>query len=843
MTPDLYQRSTAILDALLALPKNERASSWRSHPESDPEVRAEVDSLLSAHAESTGYLEQDVLKSRKPSPGAQIGPWKLVEEIGQGGMSFVFRGEREAGYEQRAAIKIIALPLLLTGTMARQIQARFEAERQIVARLEHPNICKLLDGGITSDGLPYLVLEYIEGQDLLTHAAPLSLDAKLRLLRDVAQAVHYAHQRLVVHRDLKPSNILVTSTGHVKLLDFGIAKSLDPAGLESSDDKTSTLFRAATPAYASPEQLRGELLTTATDVYSLGVLLGKLLPSSPPADLLAIQGKATREDPKDRYPSAADLAADLDRFQKGLPVEARQSNFQYVFSKLVRRHRAAFALAAVALAILIGTVALTLYKNRQISRERERATAVATFLRGLFQASDPEVNQGNRLTTRELLDQGAQSIQSATLDPETKLELTETMADAYAGLGLYDNAIRLYESIANANTEPGRRLAHSLASMASARAQLGKYSDAEADAKRAVEVARAIRPADPASIAEALEQNCLALYQAAKYAPAAPLCSEAANTAATANLPALDQARYLRSLGRSLKNTGDFAGAEKALLRSLALAGDLNPTAAIAHDELGGLYFRQGKFADATRYFEQALDRERNLYPDGHVSIARTLNNLANTQATLRRYEDAEKTYKLAHEQYRKFLGDTSAELATSLSNMAIAQQGTGRLAEAAATLDLVKGVHERTTGKDKLPYWNTILKIANLRLEQSQPTDALRLSSEVVAALDKLQPPPRIERGFARIVHATACIEAGRPREALAPAESAQEILKSALAPTHWMRSYANAAQAGALAAHGRRDEAKKLLEPLYLELAKSTSPPSWRAEWFKKLWRTNRF
>ncbi len=847
MTPDLYLRATEILDEILSLPESEQAAAWRAHPEANAEVRAEVDSLLAAHAEAAGYLERSVLAPRKPAPGVRIGPWRLAEEIGQGGMSFVFRGEREAEYEQRVAIKIIALPALLTGAMARQVQARFEAERQIVARLEHPNICKLLDGGITADGMPYLVLEYVEGEDILTHAAKLPLEAKLRLFREVAQAVHYAHQRLVVHRDLKPSNILVSKTGHPKLLDFGIAKSLDASGLESMDDKTATLFRAATPAYASPEQLRGEALTTANDVYSLGVLLDKLLPLNAPPDLRAIQAKATRDEAIDRYASAADLAADIDRFAQGLPVEARQGNFQYVFAKLVRRHRAAFALAAVAVVILIATVALTLYKNRQITRERERATAVAGFLRGIFQASDPEVNQGNRLTTRELLDQGAQSIASAAIDSGTKLDLTETIADAYAGLGLYENAIRQYESIAAGDARPSRRLSHSLAALAGAQAQLGKYGPAEASAKRAVETARAITPTDASAVAEALEQHCLALYQAAQYAPAAPLCAEAVQTATAAKLPPLEQARYLRSHGRAQKNTGDFAGAEKSLLRSLELARGVaqgqNPTAAIGLDELGGLYFRQGKFPEATRYFEEALAAERALYPEGHVTIARTLNNLANTQATLRRYDEAEKTYKLAHDQYRKFLGENSGELATSLSNMAIAQQGTGRLAEAAATLEEVKRLHERSTGKDKLPYWSTMLKIANLRLEQNQAPEALRVSTETVAALDKLRPPPRIERGFARIVHAAAFIENGRAREALAPAEAAQEILKTALAPSHWMRAYADAAQAGALAAHGRRDEARRLLEPLYLEIAKTSPATSWRAEWMKKLWRANRF
>ncbi|MBK7930878.1 MAG: tetratricopeptide repeat protein [Bryobacterales bacterium] len=304
-----------------------------------------------------------------------------------------------------------------------------------------------------------------------------------------------------------------------------------------------------------------------------------------------------------------------------------------------------------------------------------------------------------------------------------------------------------------------------------------------------------------------------------------------------------EQAKYLRSYGRALKNTGDFASADQALQRSLALARGQgegrNPTAAIALDEIGGLYFRQGKFEEARRYFEQAIELEKALYPEGHVTLARSLNNLANTYATLRRYEEAERIYLDAHGHYRRFLGENSAELATSLSNMAVCQQGAGRLKEAAATLEQVLAVHENNTGKERLPYWNTALKYANLRLEQNQAGEAARWAAQVVAALERMQPLPRIERGFARVVLAAALIETGRGREALVPAEGARKIFAEALAPKHWMRSYADAALAGAHTAHGRTAEAKALLEPLYQELADAQTRKSWRAAWIYKLAR----
>lgn len=848
-----WRRAAGILDELFALPEAERAAAWARHPESDPAIRAEVEGLLAANHDAEGYLDTDVLTPRKPVPGAQVGPWRLMEEIAQGGMSVVYRAERATAYEQRVAIKVIALPVLLTDAMAKQILSRFEAERQIAARLEHPNICKLHDGGITSEGLPYLVLEYVEGQDLLRHCEGKPLPLRLALVREIALAVHYAHQHLIVHRDLKPSNVLVTPSGHVKLLDFGIAKALDPLG--AGGERTSTVFRAATPGYASPEQMRGADLTTATDVYSLGMLLDKVTGETKPSDVRAIVQRATRDEPSERYASAADLAADLERFEKGLPVEAHQRNFRYIVSKLARRHRAAFVTAGLAVALLLGAVVVTLQKNREISRQRERAETVASFLQGLFQASDPELNQGNRLTTRQLLDEGAQSIATAAIDTRTRLDLTETIAGAYAGLGLFDRSSGLYSGILDQAAGDPQREAAAWTGLAASQAQLGRFEDAEKAGRQAVESARRIRPANPSRVAAALEQHCLALFQAAKYGPAAKLCGEAVSTAENAKLPAIEQAKYFRSYGRSLKNTGDFARAGVALQRSLALSrgvpesaaaagpasapGRSNPTTAIALDELGGLYFRQGKFDDAQRYFEQAIAMERALYPEGHVTLARSLNNLANTHATLRRYDRAEQIYREAHTHYRKFLGENSAELATSLSNLAICQQGTGRLAEAAATLEQVLAVHETNTGKERLPYWNTALKYANLRLEQNRPADAARWASNVVAALERMQPLPRIERGFARVVLAAALIESGRGRDAVVPAQAARDILAAAVAPTHWMRAYADAAYAGAIATQGKTAEARQLLAPLYKDVAAARGKGSWRAEWIYKLGR----
>ena len=763
-------------------------------------------------------------------------------------MSVVYRGERvEGGFGQRVAVKLIALPVVMTEAMARQIQGRFEAERQIVARLEHPDICRLLDGGVTEGGIPYLVLEYVEGKDLVEATAGWGERERVRLLARVARVVHYAHQRLVVHRDLKPSNIMVTGEGHPKLLDFGIAKTLDEAEWGMGGEKTATVFRAATPGYASPEQLRGEALTTATDIYSLGVVARKVLREGVKGDLAAIVGRATREEAGERYPSAAALAGDLERYLEGLPLEARQGQLRYIAAKYVKRHKAAVVVAGVALALAVGFTGLTVVQKRQIAREQQRAEEVARFLRGLFQASDPAFNLGAIPSTRELLDRGAQRMRGSVEDEETRLALMETMAGAYSGLGLYEKSNGMYEEIAGVlekrGSEGAGRLARVYAEMAEGAAQLGHYEEAMKWGERGVAAARALRPADAGVEAVALEKHCLAYALATKHGEAAPLCKEAAEKAEGSGLTLREQARILRNHGIVLKDLTEYGEAEKAFQRSLTLArSDARadgPTVAVTLTEMGSLYFREGKFEAAKGTFEEAIGLQRRLYPEGHLFTARTLNNLANTRATMRQFEEAEKTYREAHVLYRKFVGEDSGELATSLSNMAVTQQSAGRMEEAGETLRAVMEMHARGTGKGQRPYLSTLLKYANLRVEQGRSGEAVGQAREAVGGFDRLTPVPKLEAGFARVVLAAALIESGRAREAAEPARAGREILSAILQPTHWMRYYADVVLGVALAARGRREEGRALIEPVY-ELQRHTkSTGAWRARWIEKMWK----
>ncbi len=396
-----------------ALPREERPRLLDVECGADAELRAEIESLLAAHSQAGDFLNPASSWGADPAPdriGERIGPWRIASELGRGGMGVVYLAERADGqFEQRAALKIVH-----RGMDSDAVRRRFLAERRILASLDHPNVARLLDGGTTEDGRPYFVMEAIEGESILHYCDGKGLDLKdrIRLFAAVCDGVHFAHQKLVLHRDLKPDNILVDAHGVPKLLDFGIAKLL------SVEDPELTLTggRPMTPEYASPEQLRGEPLTTASDVFSLGLVLYRLLTGTEPygswtsdstvepaaaltedpakpslraaagperiqrrwhrrleGDLDNVLLKALARAPQERYASAERLAADLRRHLAGEPVTAHPPSALYRAGKFVRRHRLVVAATAAVVLALAAGLATTLWQARIAVREREKA--------------------------------------------------------------------------------------------------------------------------------------------------------------------------------------------------------------------------------------------------------------------------------------------------------------------------------------------------------------------------------------------------------------------------------------------------------------------------------------
>ncbi|MDB6088856.1 MAG: serine/threonine protein kinase with repeat [Gammaproteobacteria bacterium] len=417
------------------------------------------------------------------APGGRIGPYVLLEPLGSGGMSTVWLAERADGLMSRR----VALKLPHAGWALPDFAARLAQERELLASLEHPRIARLYDAGVAEDGRPWLALEAVYGQPIDAYCAAhaLPVRARLNLVLQIAQAVAYAHSRLIVHRDLKPSNVLVDDNGEVHLLDFGIGKLLDPAGASASATRFGA--RAFTPDYASPEQLRGDPVTTATDIYSLGVVLYELLagrrphrsePGSslehavatleppPPSrvaepgslkreldvDLDAITLEALDKNPTERYPTVAAFAEDIERYLHGEPVQARRGAHWYRTAKFLRRHWLVVAAAALVFFGIVGGGAIALWQASVARTEAARAEAVQQFLLSIFRANSrdqPDPLRARATTARELLDASAARLRSrdgARLPAEARDELRSVISRLYVELGMYDEATALDEA-------------------------------------------------------------------------------------------------------------------------------------------------------------------------------------------------------------------------------------------------------------------------------------------------------------------------------------------------------------------------------------------------------------
>jgi tetratricopeptide (TPR) repeat protein len=413
------------------------------------DVRAEVESLLAAHDEATPFLEESVWHLLEAQQGQRlvgtpIGPYRIASQLGSGGMGTVFLAEREhVDFTQRVAIKLVR------GGEA--LVQRFRQERQILAGLEHPNIARLLDGGTTADGLPYLVMEYVEGTPIDAYAKALTTSGKLRLFLQLCDAVQYAHRSLVIHRDIKPANVVVTPDGIAKLLDFGIAKL---AGPEAAVDATAT--RLMTPQYASPEQLLGKPVTTATDVYSLGVLLFELLtgrkpfddqrlPNSEPprpsalaralrGDLESILLAALEVDPAQRYGSVEKFADDVRRHLSGHPIAARRATFGYHAAKFVRRNLLAVA-AGVAIVVIVAiSFAATMRQKRIAERRFDEVRSLAGAV--VYELHDAIAPLPGSTRARELLVRRALVyLDRLAVESEDNAPLRMELASAYLKIG------------------------------------------------------------------------------------------------------------------------------------------------------------------------------------------------------------------------------------------------------------------------------------------------------------------------------------------------------------------------------------------------------------------------
>jgi len=527
--PERWRLLEDLFQAACDLTATERTAFLDRACGSDSSMRAEVESLLASADQTAGFIQQPVsdaarnVSSRFPFGGKRIGPYELCRLIGEGGMGQVYLARRaDKAYSQQVALKFIRADI----AVGQEMLLRFRVERQILANLNHPNVARLWDGGVTPEGLPWLALEYVEGVpiDEYCRRLRLPLRARLELFLTVCSAIEYAHRNLVIHRDIKPANVLVTTEGVPKLLDFGIAKLLATDLVDSVRTRASE--RLMTPDYASPEQVRGEPVTTATDVYAMGVLLYEVLtgrrpfrlktdsqlemaraiceetPLSPSAasaadpdaagvdsrrlkgDLDTIVLMAMRKEPERRYSSIGQFAADIRAYLNGYPLVARGDTWGYRSRTFIARHKAAVASALLAALALAGFAVGMGILARSANRARQTAQREAQFLADMFQAASPEESRGETVTARTLLDRGTARIdRELSSEPEVRASLLEVIAEAYRRLGLLDRSQALaHQAFALATKSQGVHSADAARSeelLAELERDQGHYAEAE----------------------------------------------------------------------------------------------------------------------------------------------------------------------------------------------------------------------------------------------------------------------------------------------------------------------------------------------------------------------------
>jgi eukaryotic-like serine/threonine-protein kinase len=795
-------------DEALDLPDPEREAWLRRLRDRDPAMARAVERLLNAVAEPDPRLEPDTWARGRvrtalgwdptDAPGRtgdRAGPYRIIEEIGRGGMSVVYLAERVDGlFEQRVALKFLGV----THDMGLR---RFDRERRILAGLNHPSIARLLDGGTDERGRPYIVMEYVEGRPLDAFCAESGADVRrrLELMAVVADAVGYAHRNLIVHRDLKPSNILVTADGQVKLLDFGIAKLLSP---EDTDEHplpaTRTLVRVMTPEYASPEQVRGDRITTASDVYQLGVLLYELLvgsrpftfadatpadveriicqqdPPPPttrrrlPRDLDTIVLKALAREPERRYASVGELRDDLFRFQHGLPVLARRPTTLYRAARFVRRHRAGVAAGLLVLGLLAGYAATVTVQSRRIAAEAAKAEQVKEFLASLFLALNPAVSLGSEPTASDLLEAGARRVATELNgQPAVQAELMAVLGRVYGTLGQYEEAaallgpaLDLRRGARGADRPEVAATAHDLAQI---RHYQGHLSEAEALLREALELRQgAFGPASwqvgitlddlgdllhtrgDLEAAESVLRRALAIQQA---------LGSAAPTAQ----------RHLANVRRDRGSAEDAEALYRQALATLeGRYGPLDPTAALTRSELALLLAETDRPQEAESLLQQNAAVYETLYPAGHAMVGTTLRNLGIVRLRQGRPEEARDLLERARAIYERTLAEHSSLTPRVERYQAEALLELGAFDAAGALAGRMLD-RMRALGLAGHPAAIDALEIrARALMARGRPHEAVPLLTEALAGRARLSVPsdPRLEAS--RRYHARALAEAG---------------------------------------------------------------------------------
>lgn len=787
-----WDKVEAILDKALDLPEKERATFVAKECRRNPRLKKEVELILTSISDSEGWLENpkeykqefysevaedlEQISTQESLIGEEIGAYTIIEKVGQGGMGAVYLAERTDGdFKHRVAIKLIR-----NSHATEENIKRFRREKSILANLNHPSIAQLYDGGRTESGIPYIIMEFVEGAPITEYCRihNCTIEQKLELFKQVLEAVQNAHENLTIHRDLKPDNIFIDQSGNVKILDFGISKLLE----DDHDSLHTTEAHLLTPRYASPEQIRQEPVTTSTDLYSLGVVLFKLLANEDPIDLTdlteyqagqailneepskpsskvsdpvlkkklkgdldAIVLKAIRKEPESRYRGAKDFINDLENYRSGIPVSAREDSLQYRAQKFLDRHKQGIVIASgvvFLIVILTGFYTSRITHERNIAQlEAEKSQEITSFIIGLLEENYPQNSQGDTITVRQILDKSVSEIRTLDKSPKVRAKLLQVIGHAYNSVGepqkakpLLGRSINILDSVNVANVD----LAHTYNVSGLITRDLGKLDSAQYYMQKAVYMLRDLDKKNIPEYPKALKNLAYVLRLQSDYEQALNLVEEALQIEKqlyeAPNVNIAETVYILASINRYLGNYEKALEHQRNSLKMIqAITSGPHPGMVANLSNIAVLFSIMDSPDSSKTYYRKALNMAERLYGPNHPEVANLSSNISSIYIDEQKYDSAEILINKALDITLKTSGEHNPRYGNYINNYGKLYFQKGEFFKADSMYQIALRIFEENYDADHPEIANMIQNRADVAYSLNNFEEAKKLQTQAL--------------------------------------------------------------------------------------------------------------
>ena len=873
MDSNRWDRIQSVFHGAADLPKSQQRAFLVTACADDESLIADIQALLDEDAKDSSLLNrkmEDVASevlgdsASRPFPFKEFGPYRIMRVLGEGGMGVVFLAERRDLHSQ------VAIKILRDAWVSPARRERFSSEQRTLAQLNHPSIARLYDADTLPDGTPLFVMEYVEGCSIVDYCKKLnsSIDDRLKLFRSVCEAVEYAHSQAVIHRDLKPSNILVKSDGTVRLLDFGIAKQLEDVNVAA--DATRTSFRFLTPAYASPEQIRGDRVGIQSDVYSLGVILYELLCNQLPFDLSSKTpteaqaailenepvkpsfigqrtasenvanspggtGSTTKaawtdldvlcltamhKDPQRRYRSVEALIRDIDHYLRGEPLEARPDSVLYRMDKFVGRNRRTVAASALVGALIVGLVifyTLRLAKARNAAlAETARTLRVEQFMQDLFQGDAESTGPADDLRVVTVLERGEKQARALDEDPEIQADLYQTLGTMYDQLGKYDRADSLLKaSLAQRKAIDGAdsaKVAESLVALANLRNDQAQLAEAETFARQGLQMSKRHLPPDHPVVARATLTLGRILDNRGKYDEAIPTLEEAMRLESGPKGVPADLSATLSELANTHYYLGHYDVSkdlnERALRMDEQIYGDRNPNVAQDLTNLADIQYQWSNYADAERLQRTAVGIMQAWYGKDHPETADDMTILGKYLIAEGRADEAVPILRESLAALENHYGKVHPRVALAVGELGLALQHQGNLDEAETDFRRQADIYRSVYGEKNQQLGAAIANLAGVYSDRKDYAKSEELFRGALKLYSDSLPAGHLNIAIAHVRLGGVLLRDKRYSDAEGESRAGYELLmKQSTPPARWVETARN----DLLAEYNAMDQSEK--------------------------------